>query len=353
MSREMVALNGVTKRYDKTAALDIDALSVRPGEFMTLLGASGSGKTTLLNVIAGTVKPDSGTVLIDGRDVTNVSSAARQLGMVFQNYALFPHMTVFENIAYPLRVRRLPEREIRDKVAAALELVRLFGLGTRRPKELSGGQQQRVSIARCLVYNPTLILMDEPLGALDKKLREQMQREIKRLHAELHMTILSVTHDQEEALAMSDRVCLMRAGRIEQLGTPDELYFRPATEYAADFLGESNFLTAHIEAIGPVMHARGPAGVPLQLQPAAEATVGETVNLMIRPERLLPDCPLNHLDGTVEEIVFVGGTMTIVTRLTDETRIKSKVLTTGGSSWRPGDRIRLGFVPEAARVFRR
>jgi len=352
MNREMVALTHVTKRYGKVAALDIDALSVRAGEFMTLLGASGSGKTTLLNAIAGTVKPDSGTILVGGRDVTNLSSAARQLGMVFQNYALFPHMTVFENIAYPLRVRRLPEREIREKVAAALELVRLPGLDARRPKQLSGGQQQRVSIARCLVYNPALILMDEPLGALDKKLREQMQHEIKRLHAELGMTILSVTHDQEEALAMSDRVCLMHAGRIEQIGTPDELYFRPATEYAADFLGESNFLTARIETLGPIMHARGPVGAPLQLQPA-EVTAGETVSLLIRPERLLPDSPINPLDGTVEETVFVGGTMTVLPRLADETRVKSKVLTTGGPPWQRGDRIRLGFAPDAARVFRR
>ena len=351
MTGEMVALEGVAKSYGQVVALEAIDLTVAAGEFLTLLGASGSGKTTLLNVLAGMVEPSAGRVRIAGRDVTRLSPAQRQLGMVFQNYALFPHMSVFENVAYPLRVRRLPEAEIRRKVAEALELVRLPDVAARRPKELSGGQQQRISIARCLVYNPALILMDEPLGALDKKLREQMQLEIKRLHAALGITVLYVTHDQEEALVMSDRICLMRAGSVEQVGTPDELYFRPRTQYAADFLGESNFLPARIEVNGAGLRAVGPAGIALELTAAAGGRAGDLVTLMIRPERLVPGDAVNALDGVVEEVVFVGGTTTIVARLSDEIRVRSKILTSGGAGWRPGDLIRLGFATEAARVF--
>jgi putative spermidine/putrescine transport system ATP-binding protein len=351
MTGEMVALEGVAKRYGQVVGLGAIDLSVAAGEFLTLLGPSGSGKTTLLNVVAGMVEPSAGRVRIAGRDVTRLSPAQRQLGMVFQNYALFPHMSVFENVAYPLRVRRLPEAEIRRKVAEALELVRLPDVAARRPKALSGGQQQRISIARCLVYNPALILMDEPLGALDKKLREQMQLEIKRLHATLGITVLYVTHDQEEALVMSDRICLMRAGCIEQLGTPDELYFRPETQYAADFLGESNFLPASVEVHGAGLRAVGPAGLAIELTAAAGVRAGDRVTVMIRPERLVPGDGANELGGVVEEVVFVGGTTTIVVRLPDNSRVRSKVLTSGGAQWRLGDSIRLAFAPDAARIF--
>ena len=237
-------MRGVAKRYGPVVALNAVDLTVRKGEFLTLLGPSGSGKTTLLNVIAGTVAPTTGRLWIGGRDVTDLPSSERRLGMVFQNYALFPHMTIFENVAFPLRVRKLPWTEIKRRVAEALVLVRLPDVGARKPRELSGGQQQRIAIARCLVYNPDLILMDEPLGALDKKLRDQMQLEIKRLHSNLGVTVLYVTHDQEEALVMSDRICLMNAGRIEQLGDPHELYFQPKSVFAADFLGDSNILDA-------------------------------------------------------------------------------------------------------------
>ena len=215
-------------------------LELREGEFLTLLGPSGSGKTTLLMIVAGLIQPDGGEVSIDGRLATYAPPFKRDVGMVFQNYALFPHLSVGENIAFPLRMRRVPEATIQQEVRRILEVVRLPDVGGRLPRALSGGQQQRIALARCMVYKPSIILMDEPLGALDKKLRDQMQLEIKQLHAELRITVLYVSHDQEEAMIMSDRICLMRDGHIEQIGTPDELYFQPRTRFAAEFLGESN-----------------------------------------------------------------------------------------------------------------
>ncbi len=213
-----IALNGISKTYGSVTALHPTDLSVDKGEFLTLLGPSGSGKTSLLNLIAGATAPTTGAILLDGRNITQMPPRERGIGMVFQNYALMPHMTVFDNVAYPLRVRREPTSTIRAKVTEALERVGLRGFEDRKPRQLSGGQQQRVGIARCVVYSPAIIMMDEPLGALDKNLREQMQGEIKRLHNELGTTIIYVTHDQEEALNMSDRICLMSAGRIAQLG---------------------------------------------------------------------------------------------------------------------------------------
>ena len=233
-----VAFRDVSKSYDGVVALDGVNLTIASGEFITLLGPSGSGKTTLLNIISGMIAPTSDAVLIDGQDVTRMRPQQRGLGMVFQNYALMPHMTVFDNVAFPLRIRKLSRTEIEREVMAALELVRLAEFSKRKPRELSGGQQQRVSIARCLVYRPKVTLMDEPLEALDKKLREQLQVQIKKIHETLGITILYVTHDQSEALIMSDRICVMDRSRIVQVGTPKELYFRPTTEFVADFLGE-------------------------------------------------------------------------------------------------------------------
>ena len=241
----------LAKHYGDFVALAPTDLDVAEGEFLTLLGPSGSGKTTLLSLIAGLIHPDAGQVLINDADVTYSAPYERDIGMVFQNYALFPHMTIEENIAFPLRMRKIADAEARRRVAEALELVHLPHVAKRTPRELSGGQQQRIALARCLVYRPSIVLMDEPLGALDKKLRDQMQLEIKRIHRELKTTIVYVTHDQEEAMTMSDRICLMNAGRIEQLGTPDDLYFRPRSLFVADFLGESNLLPARISRVSP------------------------------------------------------------------------------------------------------
>ena len=353
MARAMVRLQGAGRRYGAVTALaDID-LEVQQGEFLTLLGPSGSGKTTLLNLISGTVAATSGRIWIDGRDVTDLPSSQRGLGMVFQNYALFPHMTVAENIAFPLRVRRLPEAEIRRKVTEALELIRLPEVAARKPKALSGGQQQRIAIARCLVYSPSLVLMDEPLGALDKKLREQMQLEIKRLHTLLGMTILYVTHDQEEALVMSDRICLMRNGQIEQLDTANDLYFRPKTVFAADFLGESNLLDGEIfrrDGV-PAMRASGGltmSGLSMTGLSQHGRPDGTRCKLIIRPEnvRVLADGETADCiaQGVIEDVIFVGGVTNFRVRLPDDVVLTTKRLTAETQlALAPGVAVRLGW----------
>jgi len=348
----MVRLEGAGRSYGPVTALAGIDLEVLQGEFLTLLGPSGSGKTTLLNLISGTVSVTSGRIWIDGRDVTDLPPMERGLGMVFQNYALFPHMTVAENIAFPLRVRRLPEAEIRRKVTEALDLVRLPEIAERKPKELSGGQQQRVAIARCLVYNPSLVLMDEPLGALDKKLREQMQLEIKRLHALLGMTILYVTHDQEEALVMSDRICLMRDGRIEQLGTASDLYFRPLSVFAADFLGESNLLDGECVAVTPdSVEVRTAGGLVMAgLEPRGLVS-GASCKLVIRPENLAVlrdgDTAPCITEGVLEDVIFVGGVTNFRVRLPGGVVLTAKRLTAETRlALAPGAPVRLGWKPE-------
>jgi putative spermidine/putrescine transport system ATP-binding protein len=237
-----LALDRISRRYGEVSALHEVSVQIAAGEFVTLLGPSGSGKTTTLKIIAGFSAPDSGRVLLDGRDLTAVPPHRRDIGMVFQNYALFPHMSVAENIAFPLEMRRTRRAEIRRKVAEALSVVRMRGFEARRPRELSGGQQQRIALARALVFHPRLLLMDEPLGALDRKLREEMQTEIVRISRDVGITVVYVTHDQEEALAMSNRIAVYHAGRIEQVGTPEEIYERPASLFVADFIGESTRL---------------------------------------------------------------------------------------------------------------
>src|SRR5262245_6447283 len=231
---------GIAKTYGATVALHPTDLTVAAGELLTVLGPSGSCKTTLLQITCGLVEPTAGELFIEGRDETHTPAHRRNMGVVFQNYALFPHLTVEENVSFPLQMRKLPAATLRQKVASVLEMVGLGALGNRFPAQLSGGQQQRVALARCFVYAPDLILMDEPLGALDRKLRETMQVEIKRLHRNTGATIVFVTHDQQEALALSDRICLMNEGRIEQVGSPQDIYECPATLFAADFIGISN-----------------------------------------------------------------------------------------------------------------
>lgn len=247
--KELV-ITGIQKRYGNAIALpDVD-LTVARGEFCTLLGASGSGKTTLLKIIAGFESPDAGTVRIGGRDVTHIPISDREIGMVFQNYALFPHMTVFENVAFALRMRRLNEDDIRRRVKEALELVSLSALHDRKPGALSGGQQQRVALARALVFTPDILLMDEPLGALDKNLRQAIQLQLRRLHQDLGLTVVFVTHDQEEAMNLSDRIVILDQGRVVEAGAPEDLYRKPASAFVAGFLGECNFLPCETGALG-------------------------------------------------------------------------------------------------------
>jgi putative spermidine/putrescine transport system ATP-binding protein len=308
---EMVRLERCAKSYGGVPALAETDLTVPKGEFVTLLGPSGSGKTTLLNLIAGMIAPSSGRIFLDGRDATAMAPSKRDIGMVFQNYALMPHMTVFENVAFPLRVRKVPRAEIKRKVMEVLELVQLPHVAARKPRELSGGQQQRISLARCIVYNPAIILMDEPLGALDKKLRQDMQLEIKRLHLKLGITMIYVTHDQEEALTMSDRIVLLSGGRVQQAGTPGELYHRPASVFAANFLGHSNVLEGRIEALGPPARIRIATGQSFLAQSAEAVRPGESVSAMVRPENVvISEGPAgameNELEGIVSDSLIVG-----------------------------------------------
>jgi putative spermidine/putrescine transport system ATP-binding protein len=308
-----LALAGIVRRFGAVAALDGVDLAVGGGEVLTLLGPSGSGKTTLLKVVAGFETPDAGTVALGGRDITALGPAKRGIGMVFQNYALFPHLTVAGNIAFPLEMRRLPRAEIAKKVAASLDLVGLAGYGERLPRQLSGGQQQRVALARAVVFDPGLLLLDEPFGALDRKLREQMQLEVRRLQRRLGITTLFVTHDQEEALVLSDRIAVMNRGRIEQIGTPPSIYARPANRFVADFVGESNLFRGRVErpGAGSVAVALAEGG---RLRAAADGhAAGAEIGLVLRPERprrLAPgEAAENRFDGVVTETVYVGESM--------------------------------------------
>lgn len=349
MNNILVKFEDVSKLYGGVTALHPTSLQVREGEFFTLLGPSGSGKTTILNLIAGILAPSKGRIVIGERDVTDLPSAARGLGMVFQNYALMPHMTVFDNVAYGLRVRHLGRDEIKRRVAEALELVQLPAMAKRYPKELSGGQQQRVALARSLVYNPRLILMDEPLSALDKKLRDQMQLQIKHLHSALGVTVIYVTHDQGEALMLSDRICLMNGGRIEQLGSPNELYFEPRSEFAADFLGESNLFDAEVLNAGPEVAIRLRDGLVISGVAGARPAQGAQVKVMIRPECLSPKPLPNslHLEAKIVETLLLGGVTEVRTHLeTGEMvamrELTSRLFTLPGH----GDTIKLYFNPK-------
>ena len=304
-------LRGIVRRFGPVTALAGVDLAVHPGELLTILGPSGSGKTTLLKIIAGFELPDEGVVDLKGEDITFAPPAKRGIGMVFQNYALFPHLTVAENIAFPLEMRRVPRERISQQVASALQLVDLAGLDARLPRELSGGQQQRVALARSVVFDPGLLLLDEPFGALDRKLREQMQLEVKRLQRRLGLTALFVTHDQEEALVLSDRIAVMNQGRIEQLGTPQEIYARPINWFVADFIGESNLFRGRL--VGGehgTAFALLEGGIRMAVPALSNFAAGSEVGLLVRPERprLLTDGKAadNVFSGRVTEVVYVG-----------------------------------------------
>ena len=300
----------VSKRYGAVTALDGVSLTLPNGSFFALLGPSGSGKTTLLRTLAGFVEPDDGMILIDHQDVAHVPSFRRNIGMVFQNYALFPHMSVFDNIAFGLTVRRLARDEVRQRVARILELVHLDGFDHRKPRELSGGQQQRVALARALVTEPRVLLLDEPLGALDKKLRQDMQGELKRIQRTVGITTVFVTHDQEEALTLSDHIAIIDEGRLVQVGEPGAVYDRPHTRFAASFLGDANFLSGPVDGGGIMVDQLGHIATTSPL-PAGAATIA------IRPERMrlmAPDTltPDNSIEGCVAERIFSGASLTYI-----------------------------------------
>jgi spermidine/putrescine ABC transporter ATP-binding subunit len=300
-----VLLDGVTKRYDTQLAVEGLSITVRKGEFLTILGASGSGKSTTLAMVAGFVSPDTGRILINGHDMTHTPPGRRGLGMVFQNYALFPHLDVFENVAFPLRVRHVANRDVANRVSEALSTVRLAGMERRHARQLSGGQQQRVALARAIVARPEIVLMDEPLGALDKGLRYQMQTEIADIQRRLGMTVIFVTHDQEEAMNLSDRIAIMERGRVMQIGPPREVYERPDTIFVARFLGESNL----IEGVAVGHCLRTAIGRDLR---AANAAEGKSF-LFVRPEKLSLTAgaiaetgDTNQMEGTVSRLSFLG-----------------------------------------------
>ena len=322
MAEPALQLAALSKRFGALTAVDAIDLTVAPGEFVTLLGPSGCGKTTTLNMIAGFIEPDGGSIHLAGRRVEALPPFRRDLGLVFQDYALFPHMTVAENVGFGLRMRRLPRDQIIDRVAEALDLVQLRGLGARRPMQLSGGQRQRVALARALVIRPAMLLLDEPLSNLDLKLREEMREEISSLQRRLRIATVFVTHDQGEALTMSDQIAVMREGRIEQIGTPSEIYECPATRFVASFIGSANLIDT----------------------------------MIVRPERIGLSSPGKEPAGTrgwpvqVERVVYLGPRIELRLRRPDGSQLLAEAINDGRPAWSAGDSATAWFRPEDAWV---
>jgi putative spermidine/putrescine transport system ATP-binding protein/mannopine transport system ATP-binding protein len=349
-----VAIRGLEKRYGSVVAVHEVDLDVKAGEFVALLGPSGSGKTTILMTIAGFETPTAGSIGIGGRDVTVLPPNRRNIGMVFQRYALFPHMSVAENIGFPLRMRGIRGADAAARVEAALAMVRLEGYGTRRTSQLSGGQQQRVALARALVYNPPLLLMDEPLGALDKNLREEMQLEIKRLQQRVGATVVYVTHDQSEALTMADRIAVMDGGRIQQYAPPREIYDSPANAFVAGFIGETNFVNGWVAAgNGVAVFAVDGSDQKVSLA-AADAPREGPSRLAIRPELIrLGDPTQCQLAGTVEEMIYGGGTVACHIRVGKEAAVMARIPAADALAVKVGDRAGLTWQADRAKVFPR
>lgn len=325
-----ISLHNLQKGYGGVTAVHDVNLSISPGEFISLLGPSGSGKTTTLMMIAGFEIPDSGKVLLDNKDITRLPPHRRELGVIFQNYALFPHMTVAENVAYPLRMRRIAKPEVDERVRRVLDQVHLGGLASRYPHQMSGGQQQRVAIARALVFEPPVLLLDEPLGALDKKLRQHLRNEIKTLHKQVGKTMVYVTHDQDEALAMSDRVAVMHEGRIRQVSAPEDIYRRPADLFVASFVGEVNLVPAKLRS--GIVH--GPAGEKLAAAKCPGTDADAT--LCVRPEHLRLDTCVarseSGIQGRITDMTFVGDATIIEFRSDSGLHLTSKVLNISAKS---------------------
>lgn len=354
-----IVLEDIVKEYEDGGVIAVDSLDleVKKGEFVTLLGPSGSGKTTTLMIVAGFVEQTSGRVIIGGKDTSLTPPYKRDIGMVFQHYALFPHMTVFENIAFPLKMRDFSEEEIEQRVGRALELVQLPNYGSRSPNELSGGQQQRVAVARALVFEPLVMLMDEPLGALDKKLRESMQLELKSLHDELNITVLYVTHDQEEALTMSTRIAVLNSGKLAQIGSPTKLYEEPENVFVADFIGESNLVKGKVKARKGDLYEIS-FGEDMQIvakNSHSNHSVGERVHLHIRPERVHL-CEegsefKNALEGEVKEVIYLGDITRLHVGLGEGTTIAVKHQNARGPlDVTKGDSVQVGWMVDNTKI---
>ena len=336
-------IEGVSKRFGEVLALDGVALDITSGELLTILGPSGSGKTTLLKVVAGFEKADSGSVRIDGAEVTALPPARRDIGMVFQNYALFPHLTVAGNVAFPLEMRNIGRAEIDRRVSEALALVELAGYDRRLPKQLSGGQQQRVALARAIVFKPRLLLLDEPFGALDRKLRETMQLEVRRLQRRLGLTTIFITHDQEGALVLSDRIAVMNKGTIQQVAGTTEIYERPANDFVADFVGESNIFHGTMTAPGVVNLEGG-----RRLSVNSTTQPGARVGVLMRPERF--GGGTNSFAGEVKEAVYLGASFKLRLACDDGLELIVRQSARGALPI-PGTRVSVGIDPESIHVF--
>lgn len=345
MAEICLELKDIRKSFEKeTDVLKGISLAIGKGEFITLLGSSGCGKTTTLRIIAGLETPDGGQVFLDGKDVTSLAPEARDVNTVFQNYALFPHMNVADNIGYGLKLKKTPKEEIRRKVKEMLELVQLPGYEKRKPSELSGGQKQRVAIARALVNNPKVLLLDEPLGALDLQLRRAMQIELKRLQKKLGITFIYITHDQEEAINMSDRIAVMNEGRFEQIGSPDEIYNHPRTSYVATFVGNANILKGRAAGTenGCVL-VELPGGIMPVDAAGEKVKEGEEVTLAVRSENIRLDGGCG-LEAEVAEKSFAGGLLRVVLKLSDGTEVTASRYGIDAAV-QPGEKVCLSFEP--------
>ena len=350
MSETILELHGIYKSFDGTPVLKGIGLQVERGEFITLLGSSGCGKTTTLRIIAGLEAPDQGRVLLEGKDMTDVEPNKRDVNTVFQSYALFPHMNVEQNVGYALKLRKRPKGEIKEEVKKMLELVQLSGFEKRKPAELSGGQKQRVAIARSLINRPKILLLDEPLGALDLQLRRQMQQELKRLQKKLGITFIYITHDQEEALNMSDRIAVMRDGQFDQIGTPSQVYDSPRTAYVARFVGEANIVRGTVGAVsGDRVEFLGAGGKAAFLSRGRQFTPGGPAALAVRGEQAqaLPGKEGPGLPGVVKEKSFAGGMLRIAVELAggEEFICRRHGI---DSELAPGDAVRATWEPDQA-----
>jgi putative spermidine/putrescine transport system ATP-binding protein len=353
-----VRFNAVTKRFGETTALDAVSMAIRQGEFMTLLGPSGCGKTTLLNLAAGFLSPDSGEILIAGERMNDVPTYKREIGMMFQNYALFPHMNVAGNVAYGLKVRGVAKKERDRRVEAMLALVRLSGFEDRTPRQLSGGQQQRVALARALVINPTVLLLDEPFSALDKNLRASMQVELREIQRKLNVTTIFVTHDQSEALSLSDRLAVMSEGRIRQLGTPQEIYRQPCDRFVASFIGDANVLRGRLEGMdgGLAVVAIGANRVKVPSGSLAGVANSAPVDLFVRPEHLALSEATEACatSGTIVTHVYQGGYVDTYIECGDTSRDRLLVRSGGHEAmarWPTGSRVGISFTSGEAVAF--
>jgi putative spermidine/putrescine transport system ATP-binding protein len=356
-------LRNITKRFGDFTAVENFSIAAEEGEFISFLGPSGCGKTTTLRMIAGFIEPTAGEILIKGQKVNRVPPHQRDTGMVFQNYALFPHMNVFDNIAFGLRYRNVPKSEYKQRVREMLQLVHLPHIEGRRPSQLSGGQQQRIALARAMIIKPKVLLFDEPLSNLDAKLRENLRVELRQIQKEVGITAIFVTHDQEEALALSDRIVVMKDGQITQIGSPFDIYEKPVSEFVGDFIGQSNFIDGRVQSIAAARTVVSlPGDLRLTVNSTEDLQVDDPVKILIRAERIrvLPsdadigagdDC--NNFDGTVEELSYLGSNVYYYVRLANKERVLAIEQTGEKAPFARNDPVILQFGVSSCRSFRK